>query len=44
MALALMDQVAPQMPHLRDGEPAAWDDYLSEGRTWEEGTGERLDA
>jgi len=41
---ALMEQVARQMAQLRDTDPDAWADYLDEGRSWEEGTIERLDA
>ena len=41
---ALMEQAAQQMSHLREADPDAWDDYLTEGRRWEEGTAERLDA
>lgn len=41
---ALMDQAARQMRQLRDADPDAWEDYLAEGRTWDEGTVERLDA
>jgi hypothetical protein len=41
---ALLDQVQSQMSELRESDPKAWEDYLGEGRTWEEGTIERLDA
>ena len=41
---ALMEQAAQQMSHLREADPDAWDDYLTEGHRWEEGTTERLDA
>lgn len=41
---ALLDQVRSQMSELRESDPKAWRDYLDEGRTWEEGTVEGLDA
>lgn len=41
---ALMDQAAAQMRHLRDSDPDAWADYTQEGKAWEEGTIERIDA
>ena len=41
---ALMEQAARQMSQLREADPDAWDDYLAEGRHWEEGTIEPLDA
>lgn len=41
---ALMDQAAQQMRQLRDLDPTAWEDYLAEGRAWEDGTVERLDS
>lgn len=41
---ALLDQVRSQMSELRESDPEAWGDYLDEGRTWEEGTVEGLDA
>lgn len=41
---ALMEQAARQMSQLREADPDAWDDYRSEGRHWEEGTIEPLDA
>jgi hypothetical protein len=41
---ALLDQVRSQMAGLRESDPEAWEDYLGEGRSWEEGTVERLDA
>jgi hypothetical protein len=41
---ALMEQAARQMSQLREADPDAWDDYLAEGRRWEEGTAEPLDA
>jgi len=41
---ALMAQAARQMSQLRDADPDAWDEYLAEGRHWEEGTVESLDA
>jgi hypothetical protein len=37
-----MAQVARQMDELHEADPEAWDDYLEEGRRWEEGTVERL--
>lgn len=40
----LMEQVGRQMSQLREADPAAWDDYVTEGRIWEEGTVERFDA
>lgn len=40
---ALMDEAAAQMAHLRDTDPTAWTEYLDEGRSWEDGTGEQLD-
>lgn len=41
---ALMEQAARQMSQLREADPDAWDDYLAEGRRWEEGMVEPLDA
>lgn len=41
---ALMKQAAQRMVELRESDPGAWADYLAEGRTWEEGTIERLDS
>jgi hypothetical protein len=41
---ALMDQAAERMAHLRETDPDGWADYVDEGRAWEEGTVERLDA
>jgi len=41
---ALMEQAAGQMSRLHEADPDAWDDYLSEGREWEERTGEPLGA
>ncbi len=41
---ALMEQAAQQMSTLREADPDAWNDYLAEGRRWEEGTVEHLDA
>jgi regulator of RNase E activity RraB len=41
---ALMDQAAERMAHLRETDPDGWADYFDEGRAWEEGTVERLDA
>lgn len=42
--MALMEQAARQMSQLHETDPDAWDDYLAEGRSWEEGTAEPLDA
>jgi len=41
---ALMDEAARQMSQLEEADPDAWNDYLAEGRNWEEGTVEPLDA
>ena len=41
---ALMEQAARQMFQLREADPVAWDAYLAEGRHWEEGTAEPLNA
>ena len=41
---ALMEHAARQMSQLQEADPDAWDDYLAEGRRWEEGTVEPLDA
>ena len=41
---ALMEQAARQMSQLREADPDAWDDYLAEGRRWEERTIEPLDS
>jgi hypothetical protein len=41
---ALMEQAARQMAQLREADPEAWADYVAEGRTWEEGAVDRLDA
>lgn len=41
---ALMAQAARQMSRLRETDPGAWNDYLTEGRHWEEGTIEPVDA
>jgi hypothetical protein len=41
---AVMEQVAQQMVRLRNADPAGWDEYLEEGRAWEERTVERVDA
>ena len=41
---ALMEQAARQMSQLREADPDAWDDYLAEGRHWEERTIEPLDS
>ncbi len=40
----LMEQAARQMSQLHEADPDAWDDYLAEGRHWEEATVEPLDA
>jgi hypothetical protein len=41
---ALMEQAARQMSQLHDTDSDAWDDYIAEGRLWEQGTVEPLDA
>lgn len=41
---ALMEQAARQMSQLRAADPDAWNDYLAEGRRWEEATVEHLGA
>lgn len=41
---ALMDQAAAQMARLRESDPEAWNEYLDEGRGWEQGTVEQLGA
>jgi len=41
---ALMEQAARQMRQLREVDPEAWGNYLTEGGQWEEATIERLDA
>lgn len=41
---ALMEQAARQMSRLHEADPDAWNDYLAEGREWEERTVEPLDA
>jgi len=41
---ALMEQAARQMSQLHETDPDAWEDYLHEGRHWEEETVEPLDA
>ena len=41
---AMMELAARQMSQLEEADPVAWDDYLAEGRHWEEGTVEPLDA
>lgn len=41
---ALMEQASQQMARMRDTDPDAWEDYLSEGSQWEERTSERLDS
>lgn len=41
---ALMDAAAAQMIDLRETDPAAWTEYLAEGRSWEDATGERFDT
>lgn len=40
---ALMDRAARQQEQLRATDPDAWEDYLAEGRVWDEGTVEHLD-
>ncbi len=40
----LMEQAARQMSQLHEMDPDAWDDYLAEGRHWEQATTDRLDA
>jgi len=42
--MALMEQAARQMSRLQETDPDAWADYVAEGRRWEEGTAEHLDA
>jgi len=39
-----MEQAARQMSQLHEADPDAWDDYLAEGRHWEEATVEPLGA
>lgn len=41
---ALMAQAAAEMARLRDSDPQEWSGYLDEGRSWEQGTVDRLDA
>lgn len=41
---ALMEQAARQMSKLSETDPDAWSEYVAEGRHWEEGTDEPLDA
>ena len=41
---ALMEQASRQMSQLQEADPGAWNDYLAEGRHWEEGTVEPLGA
>lgn len=41
---ALMARAAVEMARLRDSDPQEWTCYLDEGRSWEQGTVERLDA
>jgi len=41
---ALMEQAARQMSRLQEADPDAWNDYLAEGRQWEDRTVEPLDA
>lgn len=41
---AMMERAASQMTHLQKADPRAWADYVGEGRRWEEGTIEPLDA
>ena len=40
----LMEQAGRQMSQLREADPGAWNDYLAEGRLWEEGTIEPVGA
>ena len=41
---AMMELAARQMSQLEEADPDAWNDYLAEGRHWEERTVEPLDA
>ena len=41
---ALMEKAGKQMSQLHEADADAWDDYLAEGRHWEEGTAEPFDA
>ncbi len=41
---ALMENAGRQMSQLREADPGAWNDYVAEGRHWEERTIESLDA
>lgn len=41
---AEMETVAHQMARLRETDPVAWDEYMREGRSWEESTAEPFDA
>lgn len=41
---AMMELAARQMYQLEEADPNAWNDYLAEGRHWEERTAEPLDA
>ena len=41
---AAMEQVAKEMVRLSETDPLGWNEYLDEGRAWEERTGERIDA
>jgi hypothetical protein len=40
---ALMGRVATEMRQLSESDPKGWEDYLAEGRAWEEGTVEHID-
>lgn len=41
---ALMERAGQQMARLRETDPDAWDDYLAEGRVWDEGASDPVDA
>ena len=41
---ALMEQAARQMTQLHDADPDGWNEYLAEGRHWDEGTVDPLDT
>lgn len=41
---ALLERAAAQQARLRDENPEEWEDYLAEGRVWDEGASERIDA
>ena len=36
---AMMELAARQMSQLKEADPDAWNDYLADGRHWEDGTG-----